>query len=103
MKTVVFCLLILGLAAPALAQITINPQSSNPLNSLLQQYKTGDNSRQQSQEQSGFHISFGNPLHNPMYNQYNDTPNSPTQQFYGSNQADWSQGFYGGRSPFGRR
>ena len=63
MKTVVFCLLILGLAAPVLAQMTTIPQSSNPLDSLLQQYKPGDNARQQVQEQGGLHFSFGNPLY----------------------------------------
>ena len=62
MKTVVFCLLILGVAAPVLAQMTINPQSSNPLNSLLQQYQNPNNPRQQSQESRGLHFSIGNPL-----------------------------------------
>ncbi|MGC1405043.1 MAG: hypothetical protein WA974_19205 [Thermodesulfobacteriota bacterium] len=103
MKPVILCLLILCLAAPVSAQMVINPQSSNPLNSLLQQYKTRDNSSQQSQEQGGFHFSFGNPLYNGMRNQYNDTPNSPSQPFYGTNVPDWSQGFYGGRAPVGGR
>ncbi len=103
MKTVVICLLILGLAAPALAQMTTIPQSSNPLDRLLQQYKTGDNARQQAQEQGGFHMSIGNPLYNGVRNKYNDTPNSPSQPFYGTNVPDWSQRFYGGRSPVGGR
>ena len=103
MKPVILCLLILCLAAPVSAQMVINPQASNPLNSLLQQYKTRDNSSQQAQEQGGFHMSFGNPSYNRRYDKYNDMPNSPTQPFCGTNVPDWSQGFYGGRSPLGRR
>jgi hypothetical protein len=104
MKLVILCLLILFMAAPVSAQMTITPQSSNPLDSLLQQYKSGNNPHQQPEEQSGFHVSFGNPFYNRTYNQYNDTPNSPTQQFYGNNFPDWSQGFFGpSREPFGRR
>ena len=104
MKPVILSLLILFFAAPVSAQMTITPQSSNPLDSLLQQYKSGNNPHQQPEEQSGFHASFGNPSYNRTYNQYNDTPNSPTQQFYGNNFPDWSQGFIGpSRSPFVRR
>ena len=105
MKTVVICLLILGLAAPALAQITIIPQSPNPLNSLLQHYQTKTNPQQQSEESGGFQIGTGNPFFSGMHNnQFNDIPNSPNQPFYGNTQPGWSQGFFGpSRSPFGRR
>ena len=103
MKTGVICLLILGLATPASAQMTTIPQSSNPLTSLLQQYQNPNNPRQQSQESESFHMSIGNPLYNGVRNQYNDTPNSPSQPFYGTNVPGWGQRFYGGRSPAGGR
>lgn len=105
MKTAFFCLLILALAAPVSAQITIIPQSSNLLNSLLQQYQTKTNPQQQSEESGGFQIGIGNPFYNGMQrSQFNDIPNSPNQPFYGNTQPDWSQGFFGpSRSPFGRR
>src|SRR5271157_2197302 len=105
MKTVVFCLLILGLAAPVLAQITITPQSPNPLNSLLQQYQNPNNPRQHSEESGAFQIGIGNPFYNGMqHSRFNDTPNSPNQPFYGNTQPGWSQGFFGpGGSSFGRR
>jgi hypothetical protein len=111
MKTVVFCLFILGLAAPVWAQITIIPQSSNPLNSLLQQYQTQTNTtqtnpQQQQSQKFGFNMGFGNPFYAGMHNnQFFNTPNSQCQP-------DWSQGIYGtgmtpfygtGMSPYGRR
>jgi hypothetical protein len=93
MKMVVFCLLILGLAAPVWAQTTIIPQSSNPLNSLLQQYQT--NPQQQQSQKFGFNMGFGNPFYAGMHNnQFFDTPNSQCQP-------DWSRGIYGtGMTPF---
>jgi hypothetical protein len=102
MKPVILCLLILSLAAPVSAQMTINLQSSNPLDSLLQQYKSGNNPYQQPEEQSGLHVGIRNPYYNRTFDQYNDTPNSPTQQFYGNNFPDWSQGFFGPSRPIGR-
>ena len=104
MKPVILCLLILSLAAPVSAQMTITPQPLNPLDNLLQQFKSGNKPQQQPEEQSGFHVNFGNPRYNRMYNQYDDTPNSPTQQFYGNDFPYWNQGFFGSsRSPIGRR
>ena len=103
MKPVILCLLILSLAAPVSAQVTIYPQSSNPLDSLLQQFKSGKNPNQQPEELSGFHVSFANPKYNRTYNQYDDTPNSSSQQFYGNNFPGWDQGFFGSsRGPIGR-
>ena len=103
MKPVILCLLILSLAAPVSAQVTIYPQSSNPLDSLLQQFKSGKNPQTEPQELGGFHVSFANPRYNRMSNKYNDDPNSQTQQFYGNNFPDWNQGFYGSsRSLIGR-
>jgi len=104
MKPVILCLLILFLAAPVSAQMTITPQSSNPLDNILQQFKSGNNPHQEPQELYGFHVSFANPRYNRTFNHYDDTPNSSTQQFNGNNFPDWSQGFFGSsRSPIGRR
>jgi len=103
MKTVILGLLILSLAAPVSAQVTITPQSLNPLDNLLQQFKPGKNPNQEPEIQTGFHVSFANPRYNQTYNKYDDTPNSPTQQFYGNNFSDWNQGFFGSsRGPIGR-
>jgi hypothetical protein len=103
MKPVILCLLILSLAAPVSAQMTINSQSLNPLDNLLQQFKSGKNPNQQPEEIGGFHVSFANPKYNRPYNHYDDTPNSPTQQYYGNNFPGWDQGFFGSsRGPIGR-